>query len=244
MSCLLEAEGLGYVAPDGTTLLRKIGFALHRGETLAVVGPSGGGKTTLLRCLNRLAEPTSGTLRLHEREYDTYPVTELRRRVGMVFQLPALFPGTVMDNAVYGPSLRGEEEGKGEEQARKALEAVDLADRADQRADTLSVGQAQRLCLARALANGPEVLLLDEPTAALDRDSAARVERLLLELKAGWNLAWVVVSHDETQGLRLADRALRLVKGRMVAEGPASEILEVGGTHRESSGGGPREVAT
>ena len=112
-----------------------------------------------------------------------------------------------------------------------------LADRADQQADTLSVGQAQRLCLARALANGPEVLLLDEPTAALDKESAATVEALLLKLKADWNLAWVVVSHDEPQGLRLADRALRLEEGRMVAEGLADEILRVGGTDEGPSDG-------
>ncbi len=225
MSCLLKVDGLGFTAPDGTTLLQDISFALHQDETLAVVGPSGSGKTTLLRCLNRLTEPTTGLLRLHEQDYNDIPVTELRRRIGMVFQLPVLFPGTVADNAAYGPGLRDDEEGK--LRALKALEAVGLADRADQRAETLSVGQAQRLCLARALANDPEVLLLDEPTASLDREMAGVMEELLLRLRRDWGLAWVIVSHDEAQGLRLADRAIRLKDGAVVAEGPASQVLRV-----------------
>lgn len=223
MSCLLEVDSLSYMVPGGPTLLEDISFKLHRKETLAIVGPSGSGKSTLLRCLNRLNEPSSGSLFLKGTDYEDIPVTQLRRRVGMVFQLPALFPGTVAENVSYGVRFTPEE--LDPERISRVLQAVGMEDQAEQQAATLSVGQAQRISLARALAAEPEILLLDEPTSALDRPSAMRVEELLQDLRRDLGLAWVMVTHDEPQGLRVGDVALRLIGGKVDALGPAREVL-------------------
>jgi putative ABC transport system ATP-binding protein len=160
----------------------------------AVVGPSGAGKTTLLRLLNRLDDPDAGEVLLDGRDVRSYDVLDLRRRVQFVGQVPVTFAGTVA--AQVGPEVD------------KLLERVGLpAVLADREADRLSVGEAQRMCLARALARHPECLLLDEPTSALDTASKAGVERLIRTL-ADEGLTVVMVTHDPRQASDLADRTL------------------------------------
>ena len=160
----------------------------------AMVGPSGAGKTTLLRLLNRLDDPDGGEVLLDGRDVRSYDVLDLRRRVQYVGQVPVTFPGTVADNVgPKAPQLL----------ARVGLDAA-LAAR---EADVLSVGQAQRMCLARALAREPECLLLDEPTSALDTIAKAGVEGLIRSL-ADDGLTVVMVTHDGRQAEELADRIL------------------------------------
>lgn len=170
----------------------------------AIVGPSGAGKTTLLRLLNRLDDPDAGAVLLDGTDVRTYDVLALRRRVQYVGQVPVTFPGTVADNlgAAGAP-----EEDHGSLLARVGLPAEVLR----READRLSVGEAQRMCLARSLAVGPEVLVLDEPTSALDSTSKAGVEALVAALAAD-GLTVVMVSHDSRQTEALADHVIELEK--------------------------------
>ncbi|MFL5271155.1 MAG: ATP-binding cassette domain-containing protein, partial [Anaeromyxobacteraceae bacterium] len=158
---LLAAQHLSRTV-QGRAIVDDVSFELSEGEVLALVGPSGAGKSSLLRLLDRLDEPTGGTVLLEGRDYRELPPRELRRRVGMIMQLPALFPGTVADNLRFGPRQRGAE------LADAAVEAlladVGLAGFGARDAARLSGGEAQRVAIARAVANEPAVLLLDEPT--------------------------------------------------------------------------------
>jgi putative ABC transport system ATP-binding protein len=167
----------------------------------AMVGPSGSGKTTLLRLLNRLDDPDGGDVLFDGRDVRAYDVLDLRRRVQYVGQVPVTFPGTVEANVRVGTSLVGVEE---------LLARVGLgAGLTGREADRLSVGEAQRMCLARALARQPECLLLDEPTSALDTRSRAGVEELIRSL-ADDGLTVVMVTHDPRQADELADRIVRV----------------------------------
>ena len=208
---------------DGKALVDDVSFELYKGPVLAISGPSGAGKSSLLRLLNRLDEPTSGTVYLEGIDYRSIPPRELRRRIGMVTQRPYLFPGTVEQNLRYGPAQRGEV------LSQKVLEdlllRVGLAGYGERNVANLSGGEAQRVSLARALANSPEVLLLDEPTSALDDAAKLEVEALLENIMHGQGLTCIVVTHDFAQAVRLADRALLLVAGRVVRSGPVTEVL-------------------
>ena len=186
-----------------------------------VFGPSGSGKSTTLRLLNRLIDPDSGSVRYEGGDVRERDVLALRRKVCLVPQLPALLEGSVADNVAYGPRLSGHSF-----DARTPLELAGLdASFATRPASQLSVGEQQRVMLARALALEPRVLLLDEPTAALDPHATAAVERTLEDLRARTKVSIVLVTHSAEQARRLADWVVRIDGGRKVAEGPASETL-------------------
>jgi putative ABC transport system ATP-binding protein len=180
-------------------------LSIPAGST-ALLGPSGSGKSTLLRLLNRLADPDEGAVRLHDTDVRELDPLELRRRVGLVPQLPAPVPGTVADNVCFGPRLHGEEVDPGPAVRLAGLDESFL----DRDASRLSVGEQQRVMLARALALEPEVLLLDEPTASLDTEATAAVEEALETLPG---ISLVLVTHDPAQAKRLADRTVRLSHG-------------------------------
>jgi putative ABC transport system ATP-binding protein len=213
-------------SPPGTPaklLLDGVSFSLTRGEVLAVVGPSGAGKSTLLRLLNRLDEPTGGTVFFNGQDYREMDPRDLRRQVGMVMQRAFLFPGTIADNVRFGPKQRGITL---DQQAVEALLAqVGLGGFGDRDALTLSGGEAQRVAITRALANEPEILLLDEPTSALDEAAKLGIEGLLESLIRQRHLTCVWVTHDAAQALRMADNVLMLEAGRMTAHGRAQELL-------------------
>ena len=196
-------------------VLHDISFSVDKGEILVIIGPSGSGKSSLLRCLNRLEEPQSGLIQLDGTDITESPVTALRRRVGMIFQQAVSFEGSVADNIAFGPTLCGESLSR-----KRIHELMDLAslepELTDKDAHELSGGQEQRLAIARALANQPDVLLLDEPTSALDPIATRNVEESLLFLRRQLGLTLVWVSHSIEQARRLADRVLLLSDGRMI----------------------------
>ena len=183
-------------------MLRGIDLRVQAGEVAAVVGPSGVGKSSLLRALVRLDEPAAGVVRVDGRDAAELDPRDLRRRVGLVAQAPVMLPGDVRANLAYGL-----EQPSGLEEA---LAATGLAAGfMDREAGELSGGEAARVAVARALTRDPAALLLDEPTAALDREAAASIEALVRSLAAR-GLAIVMVTHDEAQADRVADARLEL----------------------------------
>ena len=176
----------------------------------ALLGPSGSGKSTLLRLLNRLADPDEGVVRFHGTDVRELDPLELRRRVGLVPQLPAPVPGSVADNVRFGPSLEGLEVDPEPPVRLAGLDASFL----ERDASRLSVGEQQRVTLARALALEPEVLLLDEPTASLDAAATAAVEDALTNLR---DVSYVLVTHNAHQADRLTERTVLLEHGSVRA---------------------------
>jgi putative ABC transport system ATP-binding protein len=217
---LFELENVSY-ARAGKLVLRDLDARLPVGAS-SIVGPSGSGKSTLLRLLNRLADPDEGTVIYEGKDVRERDPLELRREVSLVPQLPALIDGTVHDNVAYGPRLAGHSF-----DARRSLELAGLDPAFEDRdAAKLSVGEQQRVMLARALALDPRVLLLDEPTSALDQAARAAVEGTLRGLRARTSISIVVVTHDMAQARRLSDFVVRIEGGRVTAQGPAGEMLD------------------
>lgn len=213
-SSVLEVRDLSVFA-NGKPLLRKVSFAVQPNQVLGIIGPSGAGKTTLLRALNRLADlvpglRVSGEVRL--RGESIYApgtdVNALRARIGMLFQQPVVFPASIGENVLFGAKrvlrLSGAERHETVERAlREAALWDEVRDRLGASALTLSVGQQQRLCLARALAVRPEVILMDEPTSALDPKSTQAIEELIARLKERHTI--VLVTHNVAQARRVTD---------------------------------------
>jgi UDP-glucose/iron transport system ATP-binding protein len=197
-------------ARDGRPVLRGVDLRLGEGAT-ALLGPSGSGKSTLLRLLNRLADPDAGTVRFKGDDVRSLDPLELRRRAVLVPQLPAPLQGSVAENVRYGPALCGRDL-----DPARPLELAGLgSDYAQREALRLSVGEQQRVMLARALALDPEVLLLDEPTSALDEQARDGVERTLLELEGRAGLSMLIVTHDRDQAERLAGKIVRVRDGKI-----------------------------
>ncbi|HEX2739270.1 MAG TPA: ATP-binding cassette domain-containing protein [Rubrobacter sp.] len=219
-SLKIQVSGLGYAE-----ILKGVDAGMPDGEITAVVGPSGAGKSTLLRAINRLIEPTSGEIYLDGEPTSGLDPLELRRRVGMVFQIPALFGRSVEEAVLYGARLSGRDADPGRLLEMVALDPS-LARREPQ---ALSVGQQQRVSVARALALEPEALLLDEPTSALDEAARRRIEELVRDLNARLGLTMVFVSHDLSQVERVADRVVLMDDGRSVGEWSSEDFFSTEG---------------
>ena len=220
----LEVHDLGYVA-GGAEILAGVCMRVPNGGITAVVGPSGAGKSTVLRAMNRLVEPSSGEVYLDGDPTSALDPLELRRRVGMVFQTPALFGTSVEEDVLYGARLSGRDANPG-----RLLEVVGLDPSLVERdPQTLSVGQQQRVSIARALALEPEVLLLDEPTSALDEAARRKIEDLVRDLNGRLGLTMVFVSHDLTQVERIADRVILLADGTSVGEWERGDFFSTAG---------------
>jgi len=212
--CFLCAKNLTFVV-DGKTILEDISFQVFTGERVAIFGPSGAGKSTLIRLLNRLDEPTSGTVLIEGQDYRQISPAILRRRLGLVMQQPYLFPGTVEDNLRFGPAAHGET--LDEDIIRELLHGVDLAGFAERDVSNN---------LARTLANKPEILMLDEPTSSLDGVVKREVEDTILSVIQAQVMTCILVTHDQQQVQRLADRVLLLKGGALVGDGPIREVLD------------------
>jgi phosphate transport system ATP-binding protein len=215
--------------------LKDVSIAFPRHRITAIVGPSGCGKTTLLKSLNRLLE-LDRTVRLSGQvllgDVDIYgsqvDVIDVRSRIGLLAQKPFPLPMSIYDNVAYGPRIHGIRNGSMDHLVQTYLEAAELwnevKDRLKAPATGLSIGQQQRLCLARALAVRPEVLLCDESTSSLDPISARAVENLLSSLRSSYTI--VMVTHDLAQARRLADHVILLWLGEVIEQGPASQFFE------------------
>ena len=219
------------VQVNGTEILKGISLDARRGEILSIIGPAGAGKTTFLRCLNRMAEldldfEISGKILLDGQSIYDRDVAMLRRQVGMVFSVPVPLPMSVKENLTFGLRLASGSRSDDDERIEKALRAAylwdEMKDRLNEPARNLSGGQQQRLCLARSLALEPRVLLLDEPCSGLDPISTARIEEALRSLKS--NLAIILVTNNVKQAARASDRTAFFLFGELIELEPI-EIL-------------------
>ena len=232
---IIEARAVDFHY-GATHAIKNISLTIPEREIVAFIGPSGCGKSTLLRCFNRMndlvpgARVTQGSIHIdgieiHSPEVD--PV-ELRRRVGMVFQKSNPFPRTIYENVAYGPRLSGvkaksELDGVVENALRGAALWDEVKERLNDSAFGLSGGQQQRLCIARAIAVRPEILLMDEPCSALDPVATAKVEELILELKREFTI--VIVTHNMQQATRVSDRTAFFYLGELVEYDRTSTIF-------------------
>jgi phosphate transport system ATP-binding protein len=231
---VLSARGLGVRAAD-RAILQNIDLDVFDRQITAVIGPSGCGKTTLVRTFNRMVDLSPGLVVDGAVHYlgrdifapDVSPVL-VRRRIGMVFQRPTVFPMSIYENAAFGLRLDREPDDVVEQTVERSLRRAGLWDEVreslDRPALSLSGGQQQRLCIARALAVNPRVLLLDEPTSSLDPVATARIEDLLFDLRRSYTV--VIVTHNMQQAARVSDRTAFLYMGRLVEVNGTRDLFE------------------
>lgn len=215
--------------------LKNINMQIEEGLVTAFIGPSGCGKSTFLKILNRMQDLVPGTkvdglVTLDGRSiYDrSFNVNDLRKKVGMVFQQPNPFPKSIYDNIAYGPRTHGIKDSATldqivEESLKGAAIWDTVKDKLHQNATALSGGQQQRICIARAIANNPEVLLMDEPTSALDPISTNKIEELVHELKEKYTV--VIVTHNMQQAARISDKTAFFLSGEVIEFGETEQIF-------------------
>ena len=231
----MSARGVE-VRYDGKQAIANVSLDIGRNEVVAMIGPSGCGKSTFLRCLNRMNDiipacRVSGRVELDGEDiYDRgVDVVQLRARVGMVFQKPNPFPKSIYDNVAYGPRIHGLAANRSEldDVVQSSIERAGLwsevKDRLDQSGTGLSGGQQQRLCIARAIAVSPEVILMDEPCSALDPIATARIEELIDELRRNFTIA--IVTHSMQQAARVSQRTAYFHLGRLIEVGETNQIF-------------------
>ena len=231
---VLIIENLEKIYAGGVHAVRGVSFKVRKGESVAIIGSSGSGKSTVLRCINRLIEPTMGTIKLNEEVINNplADVNEIRSKIGMVFQSFELFSHLkVLENITLGLRyVRGMNKEDAEKIALEVLERVDMLDRIEAYPGNLSGGQKQRVAIARSLAMHPEVILFDEPTSALDPELIGSVLQTIRGL-ADEGMTMVIVTHEINFARDVADRIIYMDKGIIAEEGP-SEIIENPKTER------------
>ncbi len=235
---MLEIANLTKTYKTGDKALADVTLSVPKGQIVGLIGPSGAGKSTLIRCINRLVEPTAGTVTLAGQAITGLGTRELRtmrRRIGMIFQEYALVERlTVMENVLSGrlgyvgfwTSLSRRYQPDDIRRAYRLLDRVGLVDQADKRADALSGGQRQRVGIARALAQEPELLLVDEPTASLDPKTSRQIMRLLTEICAESGLSAIVNIHDVPLAQQFMQRIVGLRAGRVVFDGTPERLTQ------------------
>ncbi|MGY6696629.1 MAG: phosphonate ABC transporter ATP-binding protein [Roseinatronobacter sp.] len=235
---MLRIEELTKTYKTGDKALSEVTFDVPKGQVVGLIGPSGAGKSTLIRCINRLVEPTSGKVLLNDVNLPALRTGDLRRtrrRIGMIFQEYALVERlTVMENVLSGRlgyvgfwrSFLRRYPASDITNAYRLLDRVGLISHADKRADALSGGQRQRVGIARALAQDPELLLIDEPTASLDPKTSRQIMRLIVEICRERGLPAIINIHDVVLAQQFSDRIIGLQAGRVVFDGPPAELTE------------------
>jgi ABC-type polar amino acid transport system ATPase subunit len=226
---VLSIRELHKIYAGGVHAVRGVSFDVHEGESVAIIGSSGSGKSTVLRCINRLIEPTEGAILLRGEQINTpsADVNEVRSRIGMVFQSFELFAHLkVLDNVTLGlRHVRGMSKEEANEVALEVLGRVDMLERVDAYPGNLSGGQKQRVAIARALAMKPEVILFDEPTSALDPELIGSVLQTIRGL-ADEGMTMVIVTHEINFARDVADRIVYMDHGQVAEEGPSSIVNE------------------
>tara|TARA_B100000424_G_scaffold98324_1_gene73758 strand:+ start:2124 stop:2864 length:741 start_codon:yes stop_codon:yes gene_type:complete len=227
MENVLSIVDMHKTYPGGVHAVRGVSFDVMEGESVAIIGSSGSGKSTVLRCINRLIEPTKGEVRLRGEMINTpnADINDVRSRIGMVFQSFELFAHLrVIDNITLGlRHVRKMSRKEAEREALEVLEKVDMLDRKDAFPGNLSGGQKQRVAIARALAMKPEVMLFDEPTSALDPELIGSVLKTIRGL-ADEGMTMVVVTHEISFAREVADRVIYMDKGVVAESGPSSVV--------------------
>ncbi len=233
----IRVEEFGITYQDGSVALDKIDLTVVRNEILGIMGPARSGKSTLLRCINRMADAIpgitrKGTIILDGRDLysDEIDPDDLRRRIGMVFDVPVPLPRSIYENIAYGPKLQGIRNRKRlDELVESGLQSAilwdEVKDRLHSSALRLSGGQQQRLCIARTLALDPEVILLDEPCSGLDPISTLKIEEALSELKSKYTI--VLVTNNTKQAARVSDKTAYFLMGELVEYGETKQIFTV-----------------
>lgn len=231
----IEIRNLNFYYGGNALVLKNISLQIYKNKVTALIGPSGCGKTTLLRCLNRIHDLYPGNRyegeiifegrNILSKEVD---LIELRSKIGMVFQKPTPFPMSIFDNVAYGLKLKGIKNKKElQDRVERALKEAalwdEVKDKLNQSALGLSGGQQQRLCIARAIAVEPEILLFDEPTSALDPISTGKIEDLIIQLKD--KITIVIVTHNMQQAARISDFTAFMYLGELIEVGPTEKIF-------------------
>jgi putative ABC transport system ATP-binding protein len=207
----------------GETILDSVSLRVRESAVLAIIGPSGAGKSSFLRLLNRLDEPSSGTVYLDGIDYHGIDPQEVRKRIGLIPQASALRPMSVRENVAISDRLR--DEPIDERRVTELLDRMGLSGYEDRAVEDLSGGERQRVSIARTLYVKPEVLLLDEPTAHLDGATEMKIEELLAELIRDERLTCILVTHDTAQAKRLGTRTVEFDDGRVIATGTPEEVI-------------------
>ncbi|MEJ5226992.1 phosphate ABC transporter ATP-binding protein PstB [Thermodesulfovibrio sp.] len=233
----IEVRNLNFYYTGGIHILKNINMTVYKNQVTALIGPSGCGKTTLLRCFNRMHDLYAGNkydgeiifqgMNILSKETD---LIELRSKIGMVFQKPTPFPMSIYENIAYGLKLRGiKSRGELKTRVEKALKDAalwdEVKDKLNSNAFGLSGGQQQRLCIARALAVEPEIILFDEPTSALDPISTAKIEELIISLKGIVTI--IIVTHNMQQAARISDWTGFMMLGELVEYDRTDKIFTV-----------------
>ncbi len=229
---LFSLEGV-HQAREEVVILRDLTLEIPRTEITALIGPSGSGKTSFLRLLNRLDDPVSGRVFFDGEPLTSYPVAALRRRVGFVFQQPAMFAGTVADNLRIAVELGGPGAADDALPMERVLEAVELSPAyAERDATRLSGGERQRVSVARAMMTRPEVLLLDEPTSALDAEVAERLLATIARLPRQYGVSVVMVTHRLGEARDISSWTIMLEEGALVEAGPTEQLFTAAASER------------
>lgn len=235
MKVEIDIRNLNFYYAGNNHVLKNINLQIYKNKITALIGPSGCGKTTLLRCLNRIHDLYPGNRYEGEIIFEgrnilskDIDLIELRSKIGMVFQKPTPFPMSIFDNVAYGLRLKGiKKKEELRERVEKALRESalwdEVKDKLNQSALGLSGGQQQRLCIARAIAVEPQVLLFDEPTSALDPISTAKIEDLIVQLKE--KITIVIVTHNMQQAARISDYTAFMYLGELIEVGPTEKIF-------------------
>jgi putative ABC transport system ATP-binding protein len=224
---ILETRKVGRIAGNShgkIKIVDSISYSFDAGSIYNIVGPSGAGKTSFLRLLNRLDEATEGEIFFRGKLISSYQPTELRKKIAMIFQIPFLFPGSVRENLEY--CCKGHRKQKDGHDYSALLERVGLKrEFINKNSNDLSVGEKQRVALARSLLLEPEILLLDEPTSALDPSMAQIIEQLILSLSQELGLTAIIVTHNPELAKRMEGQTLLMVAGKLIEHGATDKVL-------------------